>query len=213
VAKVVKYNTDESGRQSWSFEEVPNLPPVDGQEYIMKDGSWIPKPVSITGGVDGKSAYELAVDNGFIGTVQEWLLSLDGKDGQTGQPGYTPIKNVDYFDGIQGLKGDKGNGFTNTSVPTSATTGTMTVVMDSDIKTITPTGACTFNASGGTIGNIITFHITTSGTTSRVLTFGTNFRKTTTLSTGTTSGRFFSITFRCIDGTIWSEICRTAVLT
>jgi hypothetical protein len=89
----------------------------------------------------------------------------------------------------------------------------MTVVMDSDIKTITPTGACTFNASGGTTGNIVTFHITTSGTVSRTLTFGTNFRKTGTLATGTTSARFFSVTFRCIDGTIWSEICRTAAQT
>ena len=29
-------------------------------------------------GVDGKSAYELAVDNGFEGTVLEWLASLRG---------------------------------------------------------------------------------------------------------------------------------------
>lgn len=33
----------------------------------------------------GKSAYEIAVDNGFVGTEQEWLDSLKGKDGTDGQ--------------------------------------------------------------------------------------------------------------------------------
>ena len=32
-------------------------------------------------GADGKSAYELAVENGYEGTVQEWLASLVGNDG------------------------------------------------------------------------------------------------------------------------------------
>ena len=29
-------------------------------------------------GVDGKSAYQIAVDNGFLGTEEEWLESLNG---------------------------------------------------------------------------------------------------------------------------------------
>lgn len=37
---------------------------------------------SITG-ADGKSAYEIAVDNGFTGTEQEWLTSLKGDKGDT----------------------------------------------------------------------------------------------------------------------------------
>ena len=37
-----------------------------------------------TNGQDGKSAYEIAVDNGFVGTEQEWLESLKGQDGQDG---------------------------------------------------------------------------------------------------------------------------------
>jgi hypothetical protein len=102
---------------------------------------------------------------------------------------------------------------TGNSSATPATTGTMTVPMDTDIKTITPTGACTFNATGGYVGRIVTFHITTNGTSSFTLTFGTNFRKTGTLATGTTSARFFSVTFRCLDGTTWTEIARTAVQT
>lgn len=75
------------------------------------------------GGDDGKSAYEIAVDNGFVGTEQEWLESLegengytpikgvdyfDGKDGADGKDGYTPVKGVDYFDGKDGYTPVKG---------------------------------------------------------------------------------------------------------
>lgn len=36
---------------------------------------------------DGKSAYEIAVENGFVGTEQEWLQSLVGAQGQDGSNG------------------------------------------------------------------------------------------------------------------------------
>ena len=38
-------------------------------------------------GKDGKSAYEIAVDNGFNGTVAEWLKSLQGAKGERGVKG------------------------------------------------------------------------------------------------------------------------------
>lgn len=38
-------------------------------------------------GRDGKSAYEIAVDNGFNGTVAEWLRSLHGDKGDPGVKG------------------------------------------------------------------------------------------------------------------------------
>ena len=41
-------------------------------------------------GIAGKSAYEIAVDNGFIGTETEWLKSLKGSDGDKGDNGTTP---------------------------------------------------------------------------------------------------------------------------
>lgn len=40
-----------------------------------------------TDGADGRSAYELAVISGFVGTVDEWLLSLKGEEGDPGTPG------------------------------------------------------------------------------------------------------------------------------
>ena len=38
-------------------------------------------------GTAGKSAYEIAVDNGFVGTETEWLESLKGADGTDGKDG------------------------------------------------------------------------------------------------------------------------------
>lgn len=35
----------------------------------------------------GKSAYEIAVENGFVGTVEEWLDSLKGDNGKDGEDG------------------------------------------------------------------------------------------------------------------------------
>lgn len=40
-------------------------------------------------GPAGKSAYEVAVDNGFVGSEQEWLASLVGPEGPHGQRGQT----------------------------------------------------------------------------------------------------------------------------
>ena len=45
-------------------------------------------------GEDGKSAYEIALENGFEGTESEWVDSLHGKDGTDG---YTPVKGTDYY--------------------------------------------------------------------------------------------------------------------
>lgn len=38
-------------------------------------------------GTDGKSAYQIAVDNGFQGTEEEWIASLKGSDGKDGEDG------------------------------------------------------------------------------------------------------------------------------
>lgn len=102
------------------------------------------------------------------------------------------------------------NGGIGAGAATTATTGTMTVTMNTEMITITPSGACTFNASGGVTGQRITFVITTSGTTSFVLTFGTNFKSTATLATGTTTAKIFAVSFLCTNGTQWVEFSRTA---
>ncbi|MDR2883442.1 MAG: hypothetical protein LBU98_06675 [Alistipes sp.] len=49
--------------------------------------------------IKGKSAYEVAVEEGFEGTVEEWLASLEGKRGEKGSTGDR---------GLQGERGEKG---------------------------------------------------------------------------------------------------------
>ncbi len=57
-------------------------------------------------GENGLSAYELAVQNGFTGTLTEWLDSLkgaDGKDGIDGKDGADGRNGTDGKDGENGL--------------------------------------------------------------------------------------------------------------
>ena len=57
------------------------------------DGYTPVKDIDYFDGVDGKSAYQIAVDNGFIGTEAEWLASLRGADGKDGKDGVQPDWN------------------------------------------------------------------------------------------------------------------------
>lgn len=94
---------------------------------------------------------------------------------------------------------------------TSATTGTMTVTMSAGIRTITPTGACTFNASGGAVGSVCTFVITTSGITPYNLTWNTGYKSQGVLSTGGVTAMKFTVTF-VFDGANWCEVARTTAM-
>ena len=48
-------------------------------------------------GSNGKSAYEIAVDNGFVGTEQEWLESLKGEDGKDATAPTVEIDDGGYW--------------------------------------------------------------------------------------------------------------------
>lgn len=72
----------------------------------------------------GASAYEMAVQEGYVGTEEEWLASLHGTDGHTPEITSTKVGTrehklyadgvefasiFDGFDGADGEKGDKGD--------------------------------------------------------------------------------------------------------
>lgn len=62
-------------------------------------------------GKDGKSAYEITVEHGFVGTEVEWLESLkgvDGKDGVNGKDGCDGRNGVDGLPGKDGKNGADG---------------------------------------------------------------------------------------------------------
>ena len=59
-------------------------------------------------GENGKSAYEIAVSQGFEGTQQEWLTSLKGEKGAPGPTGPQGEKGAQGPVGPQGEKGEPG---------------------------------------------------------------------------------------------------------
>lgn len=59
-------------------------------------------------GKDGKSAYEIALENGFVGTESEWLESLKGADGKDGINGKDGVDGAPGQDGIDGQPGKDG---------------------------------------------------------------------------------------------------------
>ena len=65
-------------------------------------------------GTDGKSAFEIAVENGFIGTEAEWLESLKGKDGKDGVDGKNGQDGKDGIDGKSAYEIAIANGYFGT---------------------------------------------------------------------------------------------------
>lgn len=59
-------------------------------------------------GKDGLSAYELAMQNGFKGTLAEWLASLKGENGKDGNDGKNGTDGVNGKDGVDGKNGTDG---------------------------------------------------------------------------------------------------------
>ena len=54
-------------------------------------------------GTDGKSAYQIAVEQGYQGSESDWLSSLKGNKGEKGDPGNRGLQ------GVPGEKGEKGD--------------------------------------------------------------------------------------------------------
>ena len=91
-------------------------------------------------GAAGKSAYEIAVDNGFVGTETEWLESLKGAEGTNGAT-FTPYvsssgelswtndgdKKNPATVNIKGSKGDRGDSGVTTPI-----NGFFTMYVDGD---------------------------------------------------------------------------------
>ena len=59
--------------------------------------------------IHGKSAYEIALQNGFDGTEEEWLESLKGEPGAKGEQGDVGPAGPQGPQGVPGEKGEKGD--------------------------------------------------------------------------------------------------------
>lgn len=81
-------------------------------------------------GVDGQSAYELAVASGFSGTKTEWLASLKGDAGAAGPQGPQGPQ------GLQGEKGATGSGIESITTDYQLSDSTSIVPVNEWSKTI-----------------------------------------------------------------------------
>src|SRR5690606_6226031 len=98
------------------------------ETFLRGDGTWSPGPKGDKGdpgpagqdGADGLSAYELAVLDGYEGTLADWLASLvgpegpPGADGQDGAPGADGQDGADGADGASAYEVAVANGFVGT---------------------------------------------------------------------------------------------------
>lgn len=81
----------------------------------------------------------------------------------------------------------------------------------SSVFSLTPTATETLTATVVPAGSEATIVVTTSGTTSYTITFGTGFKSTGTLATGTVSAKVFTIQFMS-DGVNMNETGRTVAM-
>ena len=81
-------------------------------------------------GIDGKSAYQLAVEKGFVGTEAEWVASLKGETGPIGPQGEVGpqgLKGETGATGPQGIQGPKGDSYQITEADYAAIAGMVSV--------------------------------------------------------------------------------------
>ena len=64
-------------------------------------------------GENGKSAFEIAVEGGYVGTEAQWIESLKGANGKDGKDGADGQNGADGKDGATPEIGDNGNWFIN----------------------------------------------------------------------------------------------------
>jgi hypothetical protein len=84
----------------------------DSRLYLKGDTEWkFISDLSGAQGIQGLSAYQVAVQHGFEGTEAEWLISLKGEKGEKGEQGIQgPVgpKGEQGEQGIQGIQGPQG---------------------------------------------------------------------------------------------------------
>lgn len=104
-------------------------------------------------------------------------------------------------------------GAADASITTLSRTGNQALdASGNSYWSIQPNGNLTLTITGGFTGQKITILVEQLHTTSRTVTFGSGFKPTGTLATGTTASRMFVMSF-VHDGTNFYETSRTAAIT
>lgn len=152
-------------------------------------------------GINGKSAYQLAIDNGFVGTEVEWIASLKGETGPVGpigpqgNTGETGATGATGPQGERGEIGPKGDSYQITEADYAAIAGMISVpsktselTNDSNFVTdIKLNGESVVNQNGSIdlqLGNLDTTleETITCNQTIGGISAGTTFSKDTTIA-------------------------------
>lgn len=93
------------------FSPVVSVEPIEGGVSVTIEDESGPKSFELYGGGAGgagESAYEIAVRNGFEGSEEEWLESLQGEPGPQGPQGETGPQGARGATGATGPQGPQG---------------------------------------------------------------------------------------------------------
>lgn len=111
------YDSYEALKQAHPTGNIGDAYIVQGDMYVwnVEEQDWvdvgdIQGPAGEPGqdGTNGKSAYQIWLDNGGVGTEQDYLDSLKGEKGDVGPEGPQGPKGEQGLQGLQGLQGEKG---------------------------------------------------------------------------------------------------------
>ena len=111
------YDSYEALKQAHPTGNIGDAYIVQGDMYVwnVEEQDWvdvgdIQGPAGEPGqdGTNGKSAYQIWLDNGGVGTEQDYLASLKGEKGDVGPEGPQGPKGEQGLQGLQGLQGEKG---------------------------------------------------------------------------------------------------------
>lgn len=177
-------------------------PAVDGDEPQRKAES---DAGAGPAGPTGKSAYQIALDNGFVGTEVEWLATLNGVDGVDGASAYGIAveggfigSETEWLASLQGPRGLQGLSFFNRRVQTIPTVVGGTATCDwglYDEIRITLDANVTLTFTGGTDGQGCTLKLKQDATGGRTVTlpgavrFNADITGYTTTTTASKSDR------------------------
>lgn len=155
-------------------------------------------------GENGKSAYEIAVVNGYVGNEEQWLASLKGRDGSPGRDGRNGLSAYELADGellfgtvgkwLESLKGATGAKGDNGDTGAAGKSATVTIgtVTTGETASVTNTGTGTdavlnFVLPAGGGGNnglhteIRTIPVTVNAQQIQIVEFEAKFAETPTL--------------------------------
>ena len=104
----VEFSTIDWANGSYYIEtKIAVLPPLTtytivGASQLLSVPYALHAKTSAQAGLDGQSAYQIAVTNGFVGTEAEWLTSLEGTNGTNGNDGTNGTNGTNGNDGAAG---------------------------------------------------------------------------------------------------------------